>query len=448
MDDMKKPEAIPPKKRKFPWWQMMALAVTGQLAWAVENSWFGTFVFDHIAQDARPVAWMTAASAVTATLTAIFMGTLSDRTRSRYGKRKLFILFGYILWGVMTIVFPMTAWFKNLTLSVIMVVLADCLMTFFGSMANDAAFNAWTVDVTPSNRRGRVEGLLNVAMFIAQIISLTLAGVLIDQFGYFRFFYTLGAIVILAGLVAGLLLPDKPSDHLSKPEKTFWQELSELLQWRMVTENRMLFILLLVIMISGIGMQICYPYLVIYVTHNLGYSRSEFALIGGAVMLGSLILAVPLGGLADRMNKRKMIIAAIVLSSLGCFLFSLGKSIAFLSVAGLMWQAFYVAISIATVAWLKDLLPAESRGKFMGIRMIFWVMIPMVIGPFLSVQVLRWFGGGVTAGADGAILPQALLFQVGALVALLAALPLLLTKTDKSNLVHNQTNQQWRNVND
>ena len=81
------------------WLVMAALAFTGQIAWAVENSWFNTFVYDTITPDPRPVAWMVAASAITATLTTLLMGTLSDRTRSRWGRRRPYILFGYILWG-------------------------------------------------------------------------------------------------------------------------------------------------------------------------------------------------------------------------------------------------------------------------------------------------------------------------------------------------------------
>ena len=88
------------------WIVMAALAVTGQIAWAVENSWFNTFVYDTITPDPRPVAWMVAASAITATLTTLLMGTLSDRTRSRLGRRRPFILFGYILWGLSTAALP------------------------------------------------------------------------------------------------------------------------------------------------------------------------------------------------------------------------------------------------------------------------------------------------------------------------------------------------------
>jgi Na+/melibiose symporter-like transporter len=113
-------------------WAVMAiLAITGQIAWAVENTWFNTFVYDTITPDPRPIAWMVAFSAITATLTTLFMGTLSDRTRSKWGRRKPYILFGYILWGLSTILFPMVAYIKVTSLTIIMVVIADSIMTFF-----------------------------------------------------------------------------------------------------------------------------------------------------------------------------------------------------------------------------------------------------------------------------------------------------------------------------
>ena len=225
------------------WIIMAALALTGQIAWAVENSWFNTFVYDMLTPDPRPVAWMVGASAVTATLTTLLMGTLSDRTRSRWGRRRPFILIGYILWGLATILFPTTAYIKITSLAVVMVVIADCVMTFFGSTANDAAFNAWTADVATSQTRGRVEGVLNLCIFLAQIVAMVAAGILIDSVGYFTFFYALGAIVMVIGLVAGSLLKDLPVP-LAPPARSFAAEFAELFSLETLRQNRPLFILL------------------------------------------------------------------------------------------------------------------------------------------------------------------------------------------------------------
>jgi MFS family permease len=414
---------------------MAALALTGQIAWAVENSWFNTFVFDTITPDPRPVAWMVAASAITATLTTLVMGTLSDRTRSRWGRRRPYVLVGYVLWGLATILFPMVAYIKVASMAVIMVVLADCVMTFFGSTANDAAFSAWTADIATSENRGRVEGVLNMSLFLAQIISMVAAGILIDSFGYFIFFYSLGGIVMVVGLIAGSLLEDAPSleaeDNVTRPP--FWQEFTELFQIDVLKENRNLFTLLLFIMFSNIGMQVSLPYLIVYLENFVGVTKTEFSIIGGAVMLGSAVFAIPFGLLADRWNKRNMIGVAIIVSSIGGILLSLVNTLLLLALTGLVWQAFFTAAGIASVAWLKDLLPEKNRGKFLGVRMIFWVAIPMVIGPWLGSTLIQTFGIPTMTNAEAGFIPVPIIFQVGSVIALLSLIPLVFTRWEKAH---------------
>lgn len=405
------------------WFVMFALALTGQIAWAVENSWFNTFVYDTLTPDPRPVAWMTAASAVTATLTTLLMGTLSDRTRSRWGRRRPFILIGYTLWGISTILFPTVAYIKISGVAIFMVIVADSIMTFFGSTANDAAFNAWTADIATSDTRGRVEGVLTLSLFIAQIIAMVAAGILIDTLGYFTFFYLLGGIVTVTGLIAGSLLPDVDVP-LDKPTLSFWAEFAGLFNLDTLRNNRKLFILLLFIMVSSIGMQISFPYMIVYLENFVGVTKSEFSIIGGAVMVGSAALAIPFGILADKWNKRNMIAIAITASSLGGILLSLARSLPLLAITGLLWQAFSVAAAIASVAWLKDLLPEENRGKFLGIRMIFWIAIPMVIGPWIGSTLIQNFGIPTMLNGQSGFVPVPLIFQVGSAVALLSLIPL------------------------
>ena len=419
---------------KFPWFSLVILAATGQIAWAVENTWFNTFVFDTITKDPRPIAWMVAASAVMATLTTIFIGTLSDRTRSKWGKRKPYILFGYILWGVMTAVFPLNAMLKTASLAVLGVILTDSMMTFFGSSANDAAFNAWTTDVTPSEKRGKVEGILNLCLFVAQIISNVAAGVFIDQFGYFIFFYFLGGLVMIAGLVAGLALKEAPSDQEAAPKNSYWSEIVELFSLKTIRDNKQLFILLILIMVTGIGMQVAFPYLIIYLNHNLGVTKTQYSIIGGAILILSGALSIPLGLLADRWNKRAMLALAIVVSSLGCFLFGQFRSIPLLAFAGVLWQAFYVAISIASVAWLKDLLPEQSRGRFLGMRMIFWVALPMLIGPAIGSALIRRFGIPATLNGESGFIPVPIIFGVGALISLFALIPWIFLRQEEPSM--------------
>jgi MFS family permease len=410
------------------WFVLFTLAFTGQIAWAVENSWFNTFVYDMLTPDPRPVAWMTAASAVTATLTTLLIGTLSDRSRSGWGRRKPFILVGYILWGLSTIAFPTVAFIKIAGLAVVMVVIADSVMTFFGSTANDAAFNAWTADIATTSIRGRIEGVLNLAVFLAQIVAMVAAGALIDKFGYFLFFYVLGGIVMLSGLTAGFMLKDTPAPA-EKPTRSFLADFADLFRWETVTRNRDLFLLLLFIMLAAIGSNVSMPYLIIYLENFIGMTKTEFSIVGGTVLLGSALVAVPFGLLADRWDRRKMLILAILVSSAGGVAFSLMRSLLTIAVAGFFWQAFSVAIGVASVAWLKDLLPEESRGRFLGVRMIFWIAIPMVIGPIIGSWLIQTYGIPVASNGQAGFIPVPVIFQVGALVSLLSLVPLFVIRS-------------------
>ena len=134
--------------------------IFGQIAWCIENSFLNLYVYRTVTTKLSVVSAMVAASAVVATLTTIIMGWVTDRV----GKRRPFMVYGYIIWGVSVMIFALftpdnmqnifhTDRNKAIILASVFIVIADCVMTFFGSTANDAAFNAWVTDnTTVSNR--------------------------------------------------------------------------------------------------------------------------------------------------------------------------------------------------------------------------------------------------------------------------------------------------------
>jgi MFS family permease len=64
-------------------------------------------------------------------------------------------------------------------------------------------------------------------------------------------------------------------------------------------------------------MQVSFPYMIQYLNNYVGVSKLEFSIIGGAVMVGSALVAIPFGMLADRWNKRLMLTIALVVSCAG-----------------------------------------------------------------------------------------------------------------------------------
>lgn len=409
------------------WFVLAILSLSGQIAWGVENAWFNTFVFDTLTPDPRPIAWMVAVSAITATVTTLLMGTLSDRTRSRFGRRRPFILFGYIMWGIITAVFPAVSLLRPIGVAVFMVIVADAIMTFFGSTANDAAFNAWVTDITDTTNRGRVEGLLSMASFVSFIITFALAGIVIDSYGYFVFFYGLGGFVLVTGLIGGLILKDAPptQEEVNIQRPPYWREVAQVFRLQLIKENKIMFLLFISIVINSIAWQTTFPYLLIYIEHFLGFGKSEYGLIMGAVLILTALSTIPIGLIVDRVSRRGFILWMAFLSALAALIFSLARGMAFVLISGVFMTVIMAGFGIVSNAWLKDLYPKQNRGQFQGIRLLFWVMIPMIIGPSIGSFLISQFGIPTIMNGEAGFIPTPVIYYAAAVINLFAIPPLL-----------------------
>jgi MFS family permease len=412
------------------WIAIILLAFSGQLAWGVENQFFNTFMYNNITPDPRPVSWMVAASAVAATLTTILMGTLSDRTRTRWGRRKPFILFGYLAWGVMTALFPSAAFFRPVGLAIGMAILFDAVMTFFGSTANDAALNAYITDVTNTQNRGRVMGVVQILTWVAILIVYGGAGPIIDSLGYYPFFYVIGGLVFILGLLGSIFLREEP--QAENPKGGYWRQIAESFQWKNLVANREFFLVLMGISLWAIAQNIFFPYLIIYLQHYLQLDTTSASItIAVCILVGGIALAWPLGMLVDRWGRKPVAMVAIVAEMVGLILFSMMKSLAPLIVTGILWLAPLTAWTIATSTWSKDLFPEDKRGQFTGFYLFFWVMLPMILGPLTGGWLGTTFGIKTVIDGQAASVPTPLLFQVAGVATLLAAIPLWLVKERK-----------------
>ena len=83
------------------WLGIVLIGLFGQFAWTIENMYFNVFLYNTISTDPDYIAAMVGWSAAAATVTTLLMGALSDRL----GRRKIFIVLGYLLWGLSTGIF-------------------------------------------------------------------------------------------------------------------------------------------------------------------------------------------------------------------------------------------------------------------------------------------------------------------------------------------------------
>ena len=375
------------------WLILVLFGLIGQIAWSVENMYFNLFVFETIAPDLNAVTLMVQLSGVAATLTTLIAGTLSDKT----GNRRSYISYGYIIWGVTVALFGALsvqgtqALFgvdeaSAVQITLFAVVAGDCVMTLFGSTANDAAFNAWVTDNTKEEFRGKVEGVLSVLPLVAMLIVAGGFGILVEAIGYFALFLVLGVIITACGVAGIFIVKDSPALE----RKGTLKDIVYGFKPSVVKNNPSFYLTLCIMCVYGIACQIFMPYLIIYMKTYLGFSVIEYSIVFGlAIVLGAGINLF-LGGVSDKLDKTKLLyIAAGVMATglLGMYLADFDNHIANLivfGVAGFIMITGYIFFSALSGAIVRDHTPEKDAGKLQGVRMIFYVLIPMLVGPMIG----------------------------------------------------------------
>ena len=419
------------------WLTFILAGFVGQLAWAIENNYFNVYVYD-CTDNYAFIPVMTIASAAAATITTLFMGAVSDRL----GKRKLFISCGYILWGISILLFAFldpSSSFNIVANSAFvagtMIVIMDCIMTFFGSTANDAAFNAFVTDNTNNNNRAKVESVLSIMPLIALIIVIVIAGFFVDvEEGNAKhwdiFFYIFGGITLLIGIASFFLVPK----DVVQPNKegNYFASVFYGFRPKVVKNNPVLYITLLAFMVFNIGLQVFMPYFILYVQNILHITGDNFTISLGVVLLSASAITVIFGVFMDKIGKNKIMIPALVVGAIGGVIIFLvpsdqGFTQPGLIIGGIILMTGYLVSTAVLGAKVRDYTPEKEVGLFQGVRMIFTVLVPMVLGPLIGSALCR-IGGAPYQNEYGQTVypPNKWLFFVTGMIFLCVVVPVVL----------------------
>lgn len=400
------------------WFVLIIIGLAGQFAWSIENMYLNTYItyLNFTSQDggfdySLMIAITTALSAVVATLTTLFMGTLTDKVN----KRKIFISAGYILWGISTASFGLLNVNSDSSLfaiamsaqsAAIMVIVIDCIMTFLGSTSNDAAFNSYVTRNVSDKNRAKVEGVLSILPLIAMlIIFVGLNGLTTKESGYRwdLFFYIVGGLVTIVGLISTILIPKEKDTNIQKFE--YKNLILEGFKPKTIKENKSLYMILLIYFIYGVAIQVYFPYLMVYIEKSCNIANTgssfltPFAIVMAVALLVGSVLSVVIGIIADKVGKAKMIIPVIVILIIGLFMMFfipyIGNDtlrIVYAAISGLIMILGYVSVPTVLNSLVRSNIPKGKEGTFMGIRMIFVVALPMCIGPFIGDALNKAYG--------------------------------------------------------
>ena len=381
--------------KKF-WTALVLFGLIGQVAWVVENMYLNVFIYKMFHASAADISLMVSASSVAAAATTILIGALSDYV----GKRKIFICGGYLVWGVSILCFGLVRMdvltplcggaVEAAALGVSLVIILDCFMTFFGSAANDAAYNAWLTDVGDESNRGKIEGINAMMPLVAILVvfggfmgfNLDLAS------SWAMIFAIIGGVVLVLGVAGFFLIEEVPAKDTGDREHfTYLQNVLYSFRIGTFKENKLLYAIIGAFAIFGISINTYMPYLIVYYEKSLQMTNYVLVL-APAIILAAVVTAF-YGRLYDMLGFRKSIIPSVGMLMAGYTILYFSVSTVPVFIGSLLMMSGYLTGMAVFGAMIRDHIPENMAGRFQGIRIIGQVLIPGVIGPGVGAFVLR-----------------------------------------------------------
>lgn len=336
-------------------------------------------------------------------------GALSDRTTSRFGMRRPWLLGGmvtavaslFLLAGASTVPMLVLAWgLTQLTFNVLL-----------------AGLNPVMPDQVPRRQLGRVSALIGITQSLAAVGGAYLAKVFLPNL---TFAILLPGIVTVLSIVLLLFVlrdrtvrPDQVGPfRLSLFLKAFWTNPLKAPDFALAWVSRFM---------VTFGNFTLASYQVFFLIDRFGYTQQN---IGDAVLtvtvvltVTSVVTALVVGRISDRIERRKLfvLISAIILAVahiMAALSGSFPAFVAAIAVAGLA-NGVYIAVDSALIA---EVLPARSDvGKDMGVlhlaNVLPQTLVPVTAPLFLAIgpgkdNYPALFIGGAIIGIIGAVINQ------------------------------------------
>ncbi|MGB3375803.1 MAG: MFS transporter [Microbacterium sp.] len=314
------------------------------------------------------------------------IGAISDRTRTRWGRRTPWMVIGAAVAAIL--LFAFTAFESMLWIVICWVVIQVALNVLQNPMT------AITPDRIVEERRGVASSVAGLGFMAGQVAGILIAGAVASNLGLA--YSTFGILVVIATAAFVLINPDRPSTTIVVPPfrwkaffAAFWVSPRKHPDFGWAFLARFLFIL-------GYFLTITYQLFLLtdYIGLGLGEANATIGMLSLAGLVPTIVAIGGTGWLSDRLGRRKVFIyvSSVILAvglAMPLFLPTVGGMVAMAVINGF---AFGIYMS-ADTALMTLVLPdgGKDAGKDLGLLNIA-TNIPQALSPGIAALVITWFG--------------------------------------------------------
>ena len=313
-------------------------------------------------------------------------GALSDRTTSRFGRRRPWMLGGAILGMVALFILPSMNTIIGLTIL--------WLFIQFSVNASYAALTATIPDQVPVEQRGVASGWVGLAQTLGIVLGVALVSFVV--LGLTSGTYLIAILFFLLVIPFMFILKDpkldpadRPPFHLGTFVKGFWISPKQYPDFAWAWLAR--FLVALAISMSTL-------YLLFYLQDHLGFSSEEAGqkqtILIALYAFGTMLTAVVGGAISDRSGKRKkFVVTSTIIVAFAALLLAFTKEFNVAVVAAVILGLGYGWYLAVDQALITQVLPAAvDRARDLGVINIA-NSLPQVLAPVIAAPIVTTLGG-------------------------------------------------------
>ena len=336
-------------------------AIDGAVGLFIQNRVnFGPFAVDPL-EVGRILFLLSIPVAVISILVQPTVGSISDYTISRWGRRKPYIVIG----SVLDVVFLVGIATSN---SVLMLGAFAALLSVSTNIAR-GPFQGYVPDLVPEKQVGLASAMVGLMQILGNVTGFVLvtAAVLMGQIEVAIFVVALVELATMAAVVlrVGEGQPPKPRNGKS------WGTIAREVWGTDVLKERSYVWLLASRFFFLMGGAVLVNLILTYLkqTHNLGEdaANSTNLVMLVTIVIANVIAIIPSARISDRIGRKPVIYASCVIGFIGIVLAALAPVVPLAIVGGALFGASAGTFLAVDWALMTDIIPKASSGRYMGL---------------------------------------------------------------------------------
>ena len=332
------------------------------------------------------------------------VGSISDYTTSRWGRRKPYIVVGAICDAVFLIGIA--------TASTFVAIAAFVTLLAVSTNVARGPFQGYVPDLLPDHQVGMGSALVGLMQVVGNIVGFGLAAIanITGDFGV-----ALAAVAVIEIVTMISVVVRVPNGPPARPRNgRSWRSIAaETWGTDILREKSYIWLLAsrLLVMMGGASLV---NFVVIYLANVHGLTQAEvgtaqLAMIA-AVAVAAMAVIIPSARISDRIGRKPVIYASIALGTLSLVMAALAPSIPVAVVAAAIFGGSQGTFLAVDWALMTDIIPKAASGRYMGLSnvatqssttiaviiggLLFDAIIRAALGPDTAARVILFVGVG------------------------------------------------------